>query len=95
MVCKHCPVFDTVAMLSIHRQGKKHLASKLFYEPNEQTLVRDSSIQPQNGQFRIFVKSHILYLGIILFIITAITDLKIYILKDNGRPHTGHFCSHI
>ena len=44
VVCKHCPVFDTVAMLSIHRQGKKHLASKLFYDPNEQTLVRDSSI---------------------------------------------------
>ena len=44
MVCKHCPVFDTVAMLSIHRQGKKHLASKLFYDPNEQTLARDSSI---------------------------------------------------
>ena len=51
--------------------------------------------QPQNGQFRIFVKSHILYLGIILFIITAITDIKIYILKDNGRPHIGHFCSQI
>ena len=72
MVCKHCPVFDTVAMLSIHRQGKKHVASKLFSEPNEQTLVRDSSIQPQNGQFRIFVKSHILYF--VLFIITAITE---------------------
>ena len=28
LVCKHCPVFDTVAVLSIHRQGKKHLASK-------------------------------------------------------------------
>lgn len=27
MVCKHCPVFDTVAVLSIHRQGKKHLAN--------------------------------------------------------------------
>lgn len=27
LVCKHCPVFDTVAVLSIHRQGKKHLAN--------------------------------------------------------------------
>ena len=30
LVCKHCPVFDTVAVLSIHRQGKKHLSSKLI-----------------------------------------------------------------
>ena len=41
------------------------------------------------------MKSHILYLGLVLFIMTAITDIKIYILKDNGRPHIGHFCSHI
>lgn len=27
LVCKHCPVFDTVAVLSIHRQGKKHLSN--------------------------------------------------------------------
>ncbi|XP_068721690.1 sodium channel modifier 1-like [Montipora capricornis] len=27
VVCKHCPVFDTVAVLSIHRQGRKHLAN--------------------------------------------------------------------
>lgn len=31
LVCKHCPVFDTVAVLSIHRQGKKHLASKFIH----------------------------------------------------------------
>ncbi|XP_078367072.1 sodium channel modifier 1-like [Oculina patagonica] len=27
LVCKHCPVFDTVAVLSIHRQGKKHISN--------------------------------------------------------------------
>lgn len=32
VVCRHCPVFDTVAVLSIHRQGKKHLASKFIYK---------------------------------------------------------------
>ena len=30
LVCKHCPVFDTVAVMSIHRQGKKHLTSKFI-----------------------------------------------------------------
>ena len=40
MVCKHCPVFDTVAVLSIHRQGKKHLASKFLLSPPCKHLFR-------------------------------------------------------
>ncbi|KAM8921501.1 sodium channel modifier 1-like [Pelodytes ibericus] len=52
-VCYHRPVFNTIDMLSVHRNGKKHLASQQqFYGKKE-----DFQLQLQKRQHQEFVRA--------------------------------------
>uniref|UniRef100_A0A8I5ZYA6 Sodium channel modifier 1 n=1 Tax=Rattus norvegicus TaxID=10116 RepID=A0A8I5ZYA6_RAT len=48
-ICPHRPVLDTLAMLTAHRAGKKHLSSlKLFYGKKQSGKGTEQNPRPQN-----------------------------------------------
>ncbi|CAO2599148.1 Sodium channel modifier 1 [Lemmus lemmus] len=48
-ICPHRPVLDTLAMLTAHRAGKKHLSSlKLFYGKKQSGKETEQNPRPQN-----------------------------------------------
>uniref|UniRef100_A0A8C6QJN7 Sodium channel modifier 1 n=1 Tax=Nannospalax galili TaxID=1026970 RepID=A0A8C6QJN7_NANGA len=48
-ICPHRPVLDTLAMLTAHRSGKKHLSSlKLFYGKKQQGKGTEQNPRQQN-----------------------------------------------
>ena len=51
-VCGHRPVFDTVDMLAIHRQGKKHKKCKHVF-----SFIRDKDIRLLNLNKKYYVAS--------------------------------------
>uniref|UniRef100_A0A3B4AI37 Sodium channel modifier 1 n=1 Tax=Periophthalmus magnuspinnatus TaxID=409849 RepID=A0A3B4AI37_9GOBI len=44
LVCSYGPVFDTVDMLTVHRNGKRHLEGKMGYLFNPFVLIRDNRV---------------------------------------------------
>uniref|UniRef100_H0UXY5 Sodium channel modifier 1 n=1 Tax=Cavia porcellus TaxID=10141 RepID=H0UXY5_CAVPO len=48
-ICPHRPILDTLAMLTAHRGGKKHLSSlQLFYGKNQSGKEMEQNPRPQN-----------------------------------------------
>ncbi|XP_067305728.1 sodium channel modifier 1 [Pseudorasbora parva] len=41
VVCSHCPVFDTVEMLMVHRKGKRHLEGMKWFYGKKNQLKRE------------------------------------------------------
>lgn len=53
LVCKHCPVFDTVAVLRIHRQGKKHFS---YAKIRLEKLMEDAEIRQKREHMKYMEK---------------------------------------
>lgn len=49
LVCKHCPVFDTVAVLRIHRQGKKHFS---YAKVRLEKMMEDAEIRQKREHMK-------------------------------------------